>query len=90
MGAPFTFTHTIGMNDSMIEDTKMIILFAFHDYPNDDYKKATFIKNKFEEKYGGNWSCLIFKNAQLASSYYDIFVDLNYKDYGIKIWKSSR
>ncbi len=80
----------IGMNDSMIEYTKMTILLAFHDYPNDDYDKAVFIKNKLGEKYRGFWSCVIYKNAKLASQYFDFYVNMNYKDYGIIIWKSSK
>ena len=79
----------IGMNDSMIEYTKMTILLAFHDYPQNDYDKAVFIKNKFGEKYGGFWSCVIYKNANIASRYFNFYVRINYKDYGISIWKSS-
>ena len=86
----FNFLQILGMNDSMIEDTKMLILLAIHDYPNDDYKKATFIMNKFQEKYGGFWTCCFYKNGQISTNYFDFWVHLTYKDYRISIWKSSR
>ena len=86
----FTFKNIIGMNDSMIEYTKMTILLAFHDYPQNDYDKVTFIMKKFEEKYGGFWSCCIFKKGNLSSHYSDFFVRINYKDYQINIWKLNK
>ena len=85
----FNFIHKNGMNDSMIEFTKMTILLAFHDYPQSDYDKAIFIKEKFKEKYGGIWSCGVIKNGQIGTEYFTYFIHVKYGGYGITIWKSS-
>ena len=83
------FTRKIGINDSMIDRTKMIILLAFHDYPQSDYDKAIFIKEKFKEKYGGIWSCGIIKNGEIGAEYFKYFIHVEYGGYRITIWKSS-
>jgi hypothetical protein len=85
----FNFVHKIGINDSMIEFTKMIILLAFHDYPQSDSVKAEFIKNKFIEKYGGKWTCCVILKGKISSEYYNYYIQVKHKGYDIIIWKSS-
>lgn len=85
----FKFTQIIGMNQQMIEYAKMTILFAFHDYPESDYDKAVFVKDKFKEKYGGIWTCCFIKNGQIGTDYFEYWAHIEYNNYGISIWKSS-
>jgi len=85
----FNFVQKIGINDSMIEFTKMVILLAFHDYPKNDYDKANFIMNKFKEKYGGIWSCGVMKGGDVCSEFFDYCILVKYGGYDIKIWKTS-
>ena len=83
------FIHKIGMNDSMIEFTKMNILYAIYSHPNDDYEKANFVSTKFMEKYGGYWSCCFLVKGGLKMFFFDYNIRVEYKDYAIYIWKSS-
>ncbi len=82
------------VDDSMIEYAKMTILYATNEFPNndgyiDDYKKANFVREKFNEKYRNYWSCCFSKSSQISSTYFNHWICLKYKDYVITIWKSS-
>ena len=85
----FNFVHKIGINDSMIEFTKMVILLAFHDYPQSDYDKAEFIRNKFIEKYGGKWICCVIIKGEISAEYYQYYIQVKHKGYNFNIWKTS-
>ena len=90
----FEIEKNVGFDKSMIEYAKMTILYATNEFPNndgyiDDYKKANFVREKFNEKYRKYWSCCFSKSSQISSTYFNHWICLKYKDYVITIWKSS-
>ncbi len=87
----FIFAKCVGADKSMKDYTKMTILLAMKEYPNDYSKKVGLILEKFEEKYGGHWSCAFMKidGGSCGLYYYDYFINLKYGDYKICIAKTS-
>ena len=85
----FTFEYKIGADNEMIEYTKMCILLANSEYTG-YYKKAELVRNKFEEKYHGSWSCLfVEKNkGQLSSRYDKYYIYVDYNNTNIIIWNN--
>ena len=84
----FNFEEVIGADEKMIEYSKMVVLLAINEFPNDDYKKCELVSIKFEEKYGGCWGCSFLKNGDTCYVYQDYFIKLRYNDYIIKILKT--
>ena len=74
-----------GTDNSIIEYAKMAILLAIDEFPEDDWRKANKVAQKFEEKYGGYWCASFIKNGDVRFIYNDIYIKLRYKDYIIKI-----
>ena len=74
-----------GTDNSIIEYAKMAILLAIDEFPEDDWRKANKVAQKFEEKYGGYWCASFIKNGDVRFIYNDIYIKLSYKDYIIKI-----
>ena len=72
-----------------LEYEKMAILLAIDEFPDpeNDWKKANKVAQKFEEKYGGCWCVSFIKNGDVRFIYNDIYMKLTYKDYNIKIGK---
>ena len=81
----FNFIKVEGTNYSMLEYAKMAILLALYEYPEDDWKKANKVAQKFEENYGGYWCASFIKNGDVRFIYNDIYIKLSNKDYIIKI-----
>ena len=81
----FNFIKVEEADKSMLEYAKMAILLALEDFPEDDWKKANKVAQKFEEKYGGYWCASFIKNGDVRFIYKDIYIKLSYKDYIIKI-----
>ena len=83
----FNFIKVEGTDDSMLEFAKMVILLVLDDYPEpeNDWRKANKVAQKFEEKYGGYWCASFIKNGDVRFIYDDIYIKLSYKDYNIKI-----
>ena len=74
-----------GTDNSIIEYAKMAILLAIDEFPDDDWRKANKVAQKFEENYGGYWCVSFIKNGDVRFIYNDIYIKLRYKDYIIKI-----
>ena len=74
-----------GTDDSMLEFAKMVILLVLQEFPDDDWKKANKVAQKFEGNYGGYWCVSFIKNGDVRFIYDDIYIKLSYKDYIIKI-----
>ena len=89
MDSNFNFKHKIGLNDSMIEFTKMCILLSMSEFPKNRYEEAKLIKNKFDEKYSGSWNCVIYKigNGDQYSNYHTYFINVDYQGNTFIIWK---
>ena len=90
-GSNFKYEKLEGADDKMVEFSKMAILLAFEEYPNDDdtWKRAGLVREKFEEKYGGEWLVSLIKNGDVNFWYRRFYLKLKYKDYNIKIGKTS-
>ena len=85
----FEFVHSITEDPNIIDYAKMSILFAFSEYPYDDYEKCRLIVEKFEEKYGPTWSCSLIEKGSQFCQYFTYFLEINYENYKIFIWKSA-
>ena len=85
----FIFEKEIGFDSSMKEYAKIVILQAIKEYPFDEHGKCIFVSEKFEESYGGNWSCSFIKSGDSSVIYYDFYGKIKYGDYSIKIAKTS-
>jgi hypothetical protein len=85
----FEFFSKIGADESMIDYTKMVILFAFQKEFDTVYKKCEIIRKKFEEKYGGHWIVGMFQNSlnDVSSCYDKYCICVIYNDYTFKIFK---
>ena len=83
----FKFIKVEGTDNSMLEYAKMVILLAVDELPEpeNDWKKANKVAQKFEEEYGGYWCVSFIKNGDVRFIYDDIYMKLSYKDYNIKI-----
>ena len=83
----FKFIKVEGTDNSMLEYVKMVILLAVDEFPEpeNDWKKANKVAQKFEEEYGGYWCVSFIKNGNVRFIYDDIYMKLSYKDYNIKI-----
>ena len=57
---------------------------------NNNYDKVNFFSTKFMEKYGRYWSCCFTVEGGLKMFYFDYYIRLEYKNYGIYIWQSSK
>ena len=84
----FIFTTEEGADESMKDYAKKTILLAMEEYPDDHIEKAGLIKNKFKEKYGGNWLCSFVREGGVAFVYFDYFLSIEYEDYKITIAKT--
>ena len=93
LNSTFKYYEVIGFDESMKDFAKMTILLAFNEYPNDgdpnDFKRANLVKTKFEDKFGKVWTCAFIKNGDFCTTYVKYFIEIEYKDYNISIWKSS-
>ena len=85
----FEFVNLIGTDQNMVDYAKMTILLAFNEYPYDDFEKCRLIVCKFQEKYGSNWSCSVIENGSQFCFFYSCFLEINYENYKIFIWKSA-
>ncbi len=81
----FIIEKNVGFDESMLELSKMCILFAIEEFRDDDWKKSNFVCQKFEGKYGGRWCSCFIKNGDVRFIYDDKYLKLKYKDYLIKI-----
>ena len=72
-------------NDEMKEYADMAILYAIQKYPDNDYEKCKIVKNKFEEKYGGDWAVSFIKSGDMINAYNNYFIKVKYGEYIIKI-----
>ena len=71
----------------MKDYSKMAILFAMNEYPEDYHKKCLLIEEKFEEKYKGFWNCSVIKDGDASFYYHDFYMKIKYGNYTIKICK---
>ena len=86
----FIFLKSDGADESMKDYAKMAILFALQEHPNDYPEMCRIIAFKFDEKYGGYWSCSFFKEGGGSCfRYYDYFLKILYGNYTIYIAKTS-
>ena len=69
----FIFLKCLGADESMKDYAKMAILFALQEHPNDYPEMCRIIAHKFDEKYGGYWSCSIAKEGGSCFRCYDYF-----------------
>ena len=87
----FQFLKLYEADESMKDFVKMSILLAYQEYPDNLPKRAELIKSKFEERYGGKWICIIFKDGYgAANGFYYNMIFLKYGDYKISIGKTER
>ena len=88
----FIFLKCLGADESMKDYAKMAILLSMQEYPDEYEKKIDVILDKFEEKYGGHWSCSFMKIDGGASGFYHMgyFMKIQYGDYKISIAKTSK
>ncbi len=79
----FSFTHSIGTNDSMKDYTKMCILLSFDLQYQSYYEKCKMIKEKFVEQYGGNWRVIMLKKGDGGSygDYKNVYIYVTFKGY---------
>ena len=80
----FTFLDTFQIDESMQDFSKMAILLAFQECPDDGGKMCALIKSKFEERYGGKWLCCIYKDGYGNISF-DCYAAISIKYLGYKI-----
>ena len=86
----FIFEKVIGFDESMKDFAKMVILLAMKEYHDNDDEKCTLISAKFEERYGGFWSCSLNKIGCGSSIFYyfGYFIRIKYDNYLIRIAKT--
>ena len=85
----FTIEVSDGADKKMIEFAKMAILLAFEEFPNDDLEKCNLISSKFKEQYGHKWGVSLIKNGDCLFHYHKSYLKIKYKDYNIKIMRTS-
>ena len=85
----FIFEKCKGADEQMKEFSKMIILLAMQEYPDDDEKKSEFIASKFDGKYGNHWSVSFIKEGGSSFLSYKYSIKILYKGYKIKIAQTS-
>ena len=88
----FIFLKCFGADESMKDYAKMTILLAFQENSDDYDEIVGLIVDKFEERYGGHWSCSLMKKGEGASCFGTVgyFIKLKYGDYKISIAKTNR
>ena len=86
----FSFVHSIGSDSSMMDYAKMCILLALQNKSSSFYEKATLIKEKFIERYGGEWRVITFDRERGGSSgnYVGVYLYINYENFTFIILKN--
>ena len=79
----FEFHHKIGANSSMQDYAKMCILLSTQPQYVTYYDKCVIIKDKFVERYNGDWRVIIFRKFQGATygNYKDVYMEISYEDH---------
>ena len=85
----FEFGNFKGFDEQMKDYAKMSILLAFQEAPDDGAERCGIIAIKFEERYGGEWACVIYEvgsgNLFFRTSNY---LAVKYREYKIVIFKT--
>ena len=84
--------HDITIADESMKDyAKMTILLALKEYPDDNPEQCRLIRKKFENQYGGDWTCCKFKIGLggISYEYHNNILVILYGDYKFNIYKTS-
>ena len=88
---PFIFYQKLGVDNAMIDYTKMTILFSLQPQFENLFEKCKIIKAKFEEKYRDSvWKVIIYlKNSgSCAVDYKNVFISVEYDNYNFVIFNN--
>ena len=85
----FEFGEDTVADESMKDYSKMAILLALQEYPDDNPEQCRFIRKKFENQYGGIWICCKYKIGLggISYRYYNNSLIILYGDFKFLIFK---